>query len=82
MAGGPVGGRLGDAFGSLTMLRIGLAGMAFWSVVAAVAPTFALLVVSRSLQGVAAALLIPGATAYLRKSVTLERPEKKLQCYS
>lgn len=65
----PIGGRLGDAIGSLAVLRMGLAGMAVTSVAAAVSPSFEVLVVSRSLQGVAAALLIPGATAYLRKAV-------------
>lgn len=65
----PIGGRLGDAIGSLAVLRMGLLGMAVTSVAAAASPSFELLVVTRSLQGVAAALLIPGATAYLRKSV-------------
>lgn len=67
----PVGGRLGDALGSLTVLRIGLAGMAVFSVLAAFAPSFWLLISLRSLQGVAAALLIPSSTAYLRKSVSV-----------
>ncbi len=67
----PVGGRLGDAIGSLAVLRIGLLGMAVFSVAAALSPSFELLVVTRSLQGVAAALLIPSATAYLRKSVAI-----------
>jgi len=65
----PVGGRLGDAIGSLAVLRLGLVGMAVFSVGAAVAPTFPLLVFARSVQGVAAALLIPSATAFLRRSV-------------
>lgn len=65
----PIGGRLGDAIGSLAVLRMGLAGMAITSVAAAASPSFELLVATRSLQGVAAALLIPGATAYLRKAV-------------
>jgi len=67
----PVGGRLGDAVGSLAVLRIGLLGMAMCSVAAALSPSFELLVVTRSLQGVAAALLIPSSTAYLRKSVAV-----------
>lgn len=67
----PVGGRLGDAIGSLAVLRFGLLGMAVSSVAAALSPSFELLVLTRSLQGVAAALLIPGATAYLRKSVSV-----------
>jgi MFS family permease len=68
----PVGGRLGDAIGSLSLLRIGLLGMAALSVVAALAPSFEWLVAARSLQGIAAAVLIPSATAYLRKSVSLD----------
>ena len=68
----PVGGRLGDAIGSLSLLRIGLLGMAALSVVAALAPSFEWLVAARALQGIAAAVLIPSATAYLRKSVSLD----------
>lgn len=67
----PVGGRLADAIGTLTVLRIGLAGMVVLSVAAAAAPTFELLVIARGAQGIAAALLIPSATAYLRKSVSV-----------
>ena len=69
----PVGGRLGDAIGSLRLLRLGLLGMAALSVVAALSPSFGVLVATRSIQGVAAALLIPSATAYLRKSVPFEQ---------
>ena len=65
----PVGGRLADAIGTLPVLRIGLVGMVVLSAAAAAAPTFELLVVARGAQGIAAALLIPSATAYLRKSV-------------
>lgn len=67
----PVGGRLADAIGTLTVLRIGLGGMVVLSVAAAAAPTFELLVAARATQGIAAALLIPSATAYLRKSVSV-----------
>ncbi len=69
----PVGGRLGDAFGHLRLLRAGLALMAVFSLLSAVSPTFEVLVVTLSLQGIAAALLIPNATAYLRRSVPVER---------
>lgn len=67
----PVGGRLADALGTLTVLRIGLGGMVVLSAAAAAAPTFELLVAARGIQGIAAALLIPSATAYLRKSVSV-----------
>ena len=69
----PIGGRLGDALGSLTVLRAGLFGMAAFSAVAAFSQSYEMLVVTRSLQGVSAAILIPSATAFLRKSVDLER---------
>ena len=69
----PVGGRLGDAIGSLRLLRIGLIGMAALSILAALAPSFETLVAARAAQGIAAALLIPSATAYLRKSVEVDQ---------
>jgi MFS family permease len=69
----PIGGRLGDGLGSLRVLRAGLVIMALFSVLSALSPNFPLLLATRSVQGVAAALLIPNATAYLRRSVDVQR---------
>ncbi len=69
----PVGGRLGDAFGPVRVMRWGLLLMVLFSVLAAFAWSFPVLVVLRCLQGVPAALVLPSAVAYLRKRVEPER---------
>ena len=56
-------GSLSDVLGRLLILRIGLIGFALTSVFCALAPTAGLLIVSRGLQGVAGALLVPSALA-------------------
>lgn len=65
----PVGGRLGDAFGHRAVVVIGLIVMALFSLGAALAWNYELLVATRTVQGVAAALVMPNAVAYLRKKV-------------
>lgn len=63
----PVGGRLGDAFGCRRVIVVGLAVLLLSSIGAAMAATYPLLLVTRALQGVSAALVMPTAVAYLRK---------------
>lgn len=63
----PVGGRLGDAFGCRRIIVCGLVMLLGSSFAATVAPTYSLLLASRALQGIAAALVMPTAMAYLRK---------------
>lgn len=53
------GGRLGDAFGRRRMYLIALTGFAVTSALAGAAPTLALLVVARLVQGLAGGLLTP-----------------------
>ena len=53
------GGRLGDAFGRRTIYLIALSGFVATSVFAGLAPTLALLVVARLLQGLVAGLVTP-----------------------
>jgi MFS transporter, DHA2 family, methylenomycin A resistance protein len=65
----PAAGRLGDAFGHLRMVQLGLLVLVVTSVAAALSWSFAALVVLRSLQGAAAALTMPNVVAYLRKRV-------------
>jgi EmrB/QacA subfamily drug resistance transporter len=69
----PVGGRLGDAFGCRRTMLVGLVVLLASSVGAAASTTFPLLLVTRSLQGVSAAMVMPTAVAYLRKRTPVER---------
>jgi len=69
----PIGGRLGDAFGCRRIIVWGLVLLLGSSFAATVAPSYALLLGSRALQGVAAALVMPTAMAYLRKSTDPNR---------
>ncbi|MGE5596827.1 MAG: MFS transporter, partial [Hyphomicrobiales bacterium] len=68
----PVGGRLGDAFGQRRLVLLGLVCLLASSAGAALAWSFPLLLLTRSLQGVSAALFMPNAVAYLRKQVEPE----------
>ena len=69
----PAGGRLGDAFGHIRVMKIGLVVLLVFSLASAVAWNFPLLVGLRSLQGAAVALIAPNATAYLRKHIEPHR---------
>ncbi|HXU22426.1 MAG TPA: MFS transporter [Tepidiformaceae bacterium] len=69
----PVGGRLGDAFGCRRMILVGLAVLLLSSLGAAASTTYPLLLLTRSLQGVSAAMVMPTAIAYLRKRTPVER---------
>lgn len=58
-------GSLSDIFGRKRILTWGLAGFAITSVGCALAPTNELLIISRALQGVAGALLVPSSLALI-----------------
>lgn len=60
-----VAGSLSDVFGRVAVIRVGLWGFGLTSLACAVAPTVELLVVSRALQGVAGALLVPSSLAMI-----------------
>lgn len=60
-----VAGSLSDVYGRLRMLRIGLVAFGVTSVAIAAAPSAELLVVTRALQGVAGALLVPSSLALI-----------------
>jgi EmrB/QacA subfamily drug resistance transporter len=60
-----VGGSLGDIFGELRVFTIGVASFAGASVLCAIAPTAAALIVFRGIQGMAGALLVPASLAML-----------------
>lgn len=62
------GGSLGDRWGRKRVFLVGLYAFALTSVLCAAAPTMPLLIGARALQGVAAALLVPGSLAIVSSS--------------
>jgi DHA2 family methylenomycin A resistance protein-like MFS transporter len=69
----PLGGRLADAVGPVTLFRAGMAAFVAASAGIALSPDFTALVAGRALAGVAGALLMP-ATMSL---ITLGFPEQR-----
>jgi len=65
-----VGGSLGDIFGESKVFAIGVASFAVVSVLCAVAPNAATLIVFRGLQGMAGALLTPASLAMITATFT------------
>ncbi|MPZ71074.1 MAG: DHA2 family efflux MFS transporter permease subunit [Actinobacteria bacterium] len=63
-----IGGSLGDLYGRRRMFVYGLVGFAVTSMLCAVAPNIAVLNLSRALQGMTAALLVPGSLAMISAS--------------
>jgi EmrB/QacA subfamily drug resistance transporter len=66
------GGALGDRFGTLQLFRSGIIGFMAASVLCALAPSPALLIAARALQGVAAAAMVPGSMAIIAKAYPQE----------
>ncbi|MDQ1607189.1 MAG: hypothetical protein QOJ18_1556 [Microbacteriaceae bacterium] len=60
-----VAGSLSDVFGRIVVLRWGLIGFGLTSLLCAIAPSGEFLIVSRGLQGVAGALLVPSSLAII-----------------
>lgn len=60
-----VAGSLSDVYGRIAVLRWGLIGFGATSVLCAIAPTAEFLVVSRGVQGIAGALLVPSSLALI-----------------
>jgi EmrB/QacA subfamily drug resistance transporter len=60
-----VAGSFSDLFGRKKVLAAGLVGFAVTSLLCAIAPTAAFLIISRGLQGIAGALLVPSALALI-----------------
>ena len=58
-------GSLSDIFGRKKILTIGLFGFLITSILCAVAPTAEVLIISRGLQGIAGALLVPSSLALI-----------------
>src|SRR5690348_1517807 len=60
-----IGGSLGDRYGRRKIFTIGVALFGFASLACAAASTLGLLVAARALQGIGAALLMPGSLALI-----------------
>ena len=60
------GGRLGDIYGKKSLYRVGMTLFTITSLLCALAPTASLLVTSRFLQGLSAALLFPQVYSSIR----------------
>ena len=58
-------GSLSDQFGRVRILRIGLIGFGVASLMCALAPTALVLILSRGLQGMAGAMLVPSSLALI-----------------
>ena len=72
-----LGGSLGDRFGRRRLFVIGTVVFAAASVLCGLAPTPLLLIVARILQGVGAALLMPGSLAMIQGVVRGARTEAR-----
>ncbi len=64
-----LGGALGDRYGRRRVFTIGVGGFAVASVLCGLAPTTGALIAARALQGVGAALLVPGSLALLSATI-------------
>jgi len=69
-----VGGSLGDQFGRRRIFILGLGLFGVTSILCAIAPSTAILIGARALQGLAGALLVPGSLAIL--AATFEGEER------
>jgi len=60
-----VGGALGDRFGRRLVFLIGVVIFAVASAACGLAPSIRVLIIARSIQGIGAALLVPGSLAII-----------------
>lgn len=60
-----VAGSLSDVYGRVLIIRVGLWGFGITSLLCALAPNAEVLIVSRGLQGIAGALLVPSSLAII-----------------
>jgi len=77
-----VGGALGDRFGRRRIYLFGVIGFALASAGCGIAATAGQLIAARAVQGVAAALLVPGSLALLSASFDEDRRGKAIGTWS
>jgi len=77
-----LGGSLGDALGHRKTFVAGVAWFALASAACGLAPSIGVLVVARAVQGVGAALLVPGSLAVLRSSFADEEQGRAIGAWA
>jgi EmrB/QacA subfamily drug resistance transporter len=77
-----VGGAVGDVLGRRKVFLVGLVGFGVASAVCGAAPTGALLVGARAVQGLAGALLVPGSLALIAASFAPEDRDRAIGAWS
>ena len=77
-----VGGALGDRYGRRRVFMVGVAWFALASLLCGLAPSSAVLVGARALQGVGGALLTPGSLAILRASFAEDERSRAIGAWS
>jgi EmrB/QacA subfamily drug resistance transporter len=77
-----VGGAIGDVLGRRRMFLAGLIGFGVTSAVCAAAPNAPMLIAGRAVQGIAAALLIPGSLSLITSSIAREDRDRAIGRWS
>jgi EmrB/QacA subfamily drug resistance transporter len=77
-----LGGTLGDRFGRRQVFTIGIAVFAAASAACGVAPSIEWLIAARAIQGIGAALLVPGSLALISATIVPERRGRAIGTWS
>ena len=77
-----VGGSLGDRFGRRRVFLVGVGGFALASAACGLAPSPGALIAARAVQGIAAALMVPGSLALLSASFDEKRRGRAIGTWS
>src|SRR4051812_9056874 len=77
-----VGGALGDVLGRRRVFLYGLGGFAVASAACGIAPNGTVLVIARGVQGLAAALLVPGSLSLIAGTFSAEDRDRAIGAWS
>jgi len=77
-----LGGSLGDRYGRRRLLAIGISVFAAASLLCGLAPGARFLIAARAVQGVGAAMVIPGSLALITASIGVERRGRAIGIWS